>query len=47
MLHEHVRVERATAALRPDPGTTVDERRAALRERAQRFVAAVLDRGEG
>lgn len=44
---EHVRVERATAALRPDPGTTVDERRAALRERAQRFVAAVLDRGEG
>jgi hypothetical protein len=44
---EHVRVERATAALRPDPGTTVDERRAALRERAQRFVAAVLGRADG
>lgn len=39
----HVRVERASAALRPDPGTTVDERRAGLRERAQRFVASVLD----
>jgi len=39
---EHVRVERATAALRPDPGTTVAERRAGLRERAQRFVASVL-----
>ncbi len=40
---QHVRVERATAALRPDPGTTVDERRAGLRERARRFVTAVLD----
>lgn len=40
---QHVRVERATVALRPDPGTTVDERRAGLRERAQRFVASVLD----
>jgi FBP C-terminal treble-clef zinc-finger len=39
----HVRVERATAALRPDPGTTVDERRAGLRERARRFVTSVLD----
>ncbi len=39
---EHVRVERATAALRPDPGTTVAERRAGLRERARRFVDAVL-----
>ncbi len=41
---QHVRVERATAALRPDPGTTVDERRAGLRERAQRFVGTVLGR---
>lgn len=40
---EHVRVERATAALRPDPGTTVDERRAGLRGRARRFLASVLE----
>ncbi|ANY10093.1 FBP domain-containing protein [Pseudonocardia sp. HH130630-07] len=39
---EHVRVEKATAALKPTPGTTVDERRAGLRERATEFVAAVL-----
>ena len=38
----HVRVEQATAALRPDPGTTVAERRSGLRERVQRFVAPVL-----
>ncbi len=38
---EHVRVETATAALKPTPGTTVDERRAGLRERAVEFVAAV------
>ncbi len=38
---EHVRVEAATAALRPTPGTTVDERRAGLRERAAEFVSAV------
>nr|WP_222131521.1 FBP domain-containing protein [Pseudonocardia sp. C8] len=38
---EHVRVETATAALRPAPGTTVDERRAGLRERAAEFLAAV------
>ncbi|MFC4945897.1 FBP domain-containing protein [Pseudonocardia sp. GCM10023141] len=40
---EHVRVEKATAALRPTPGTTVDERRSGLRERAQEFARAVLD----
>ena len=40
---QHVRVERATATLRPTPGTTVDERRAGLRERAAEFVRAVLD----
>lgn len=39
---QHVRVEKATAALRPTPGTTVDERRAGLRERARQFVDAVL-----
>jgi hypothetical protein len=39
---QHVRVERATAALRPTPGTDVEERRAGLRERAQEFVRAVL-----
>jgi hypothetical protein len=39
---QHVRVERATAALRPTPGTDVEERRAGLRERAQQFVQAVL-----
>lgn len=38
---QHVRVETATAALRPAPGTTVDERRAGLRERAAEFAAAV------
>jgi hypothetical protein len=38
----HIRVERATSALRPDPGTTLDDRRTGLRERAQRFVASVL-----
>ncbi|MFP5019874.1 FBP domain-containing protein [Pseudonocardia phyllosphaerae] len=38
---EHVRVEKATAALKPAPGMTVDERRAGLRERAAEFVAAV------
>jgi hypothetical protein len=41
----HVRVERATAALRPTPGTTVEERRAGLRERAGEFVRAVLGAG--
>lgn len=40
---QHVRVEKATAALRPTPGTSVEERRAGLRERAQEFVRAVLD----
>lgn len=44
---QHVRVERAGAGLRPDPGTTVDERRAGLRERAQQFVGTVLDRPAG
>lgn len=39
---QHVRVEKATAALRPTPGTGVEERRAGLRERAQEFVRAVL-----
>ena len=38
----HIRVEKATAALRPTPGTDVEERRAGLRERAQEFVRAVL-----
>ncbi|MEQ3550624.1 FBP domain-containing protein [Pseudonocardia nematodicida] len=38
---QHVRVETATAALKPTPGTTVDERRAGLRERAVEFVGAV------
>jgi FBP C-terminal treble-clef zinc-finger len=38
----HVRVEKATAALRPTPGTDVEERRAGLRERAQEFVRTVL-----
>ena len=38
----HVRVEKATAALRPAPGLSVDERRAGLRERASAFVAEVL-----
>ncbi|MFG1634445.1 FBP domain-containing protein [Pseudonocardia alni] len=42
---EHVRVETATAALKPAPGTTVDERRAGLRERAAEFVAAVTAEG--
>ncbi|GAA2890134.1 FBP domain-containing protein [Pseudonocardia halophobica] len=37
----HVRVEKATAALRPAPGLTVDERRAGLRERASAFVEEV------
>lgn len=44
---QHIRVERAGAALRPDPGTTVDERRAGLRERAGQFVGTVLDRTAG
>lgn len=39
---QHVRVEKATAALRPTPGTDVEERRAGLRERALEFAAAVL-----
>ncbi|MBW0114684.1 FBP domain-containing protein [Pseudonocardia abyssalis] len=39
---QHVRVEKATAALRPTPGTSVEERREGLRERARRFVDAVL-----
>jgi hypothetical protein len=39
----HVRVEKATAALRPTPGTDVEERRAGLRKRAREFVRAVLD----
>ncbi|MCW0215443.1 MAG: FBP domain-containing protein [Pseudonocardia sp.] len=39
---QHVRVEKATAALRPTPGTTVEERRAGLRERARDFAKAVL-----
>lgn len=39
---EHVRVERATAALRPAPGLSVDERRAGLRDRAAAFAAEVL-----
>ncbi|MFR9803120.1 FBP domain-containing protein [Pseudonocardia sp. RS010] len=38
----HVRVEKATAALRPAPGLTVDERRAGLRERAAAFVGEVV-----
>ncbi|SFN90481.1 FBP C-terminal treble-clef zinc-finger [Pseudonocardia ammonioxydans] len=38
---EHVRQEHATAALRPTPGTTVDERRTGLQERAAEFVATV------
>lgn len=38
----HVRVEKATAALRPTPGTDVEQRRAGLRERAQEFAKAVL-----
>jgi hypothetical protein len=38
----HVRVEKATAALRPAPGLTVDERRAGLRERAAAFVEDVV-----
>ncbi|ALE72242.1 hypothetical protein AD006_09770 [Pseudonocardia sp. EC080610-09] len=42
---EHVRVETATAVLKPTPGTTVDERRAGLRERAVEFVAAVTAEG--
>lgn len=37
----HVRVEHPTAALRPAPGTTTDERRIGLRERAVEFVGAV------
>jgi hypothetical protein len=40
---QHVRVEKASAALRPTPGTTVEERRAGLRERAGDFVRSVLD----
>lgn len=40
---QHVRVEKATAALRPEPGLTVDERRAGLRTRALEFVRSVLD----
>jgi treble-clef zinc-finger protein len=40
---QHIRVEKATVALRPTPGTSVEERRAGLRERAQEFVRAVLD----
>jgi hypothetical protein len=39
---EHVRVEKATAALKPTPGTDVEQRRAGLRERAREFVDAVL-----
>ncbi|GAA4545875.1 FBP domain-containing protein [Pseudonocardia xishanensis] len=39
---DHVRVEKATAALRPAPGLSVDERRAGLRERAAAFAAEVL-----
>jgi hypothetical protein len=38
----HVRVVKATAALRPTPGTDVEQRRAGLRERAQEFAKAVL-----
>ncbi|WP_432493961.1 FBP domain-containing protein [Kineococcus gypseus] len=37
-----VEVQRATAALRPDPGRTVEERRADLARRAGAFVDAVL-----
>ncbi|MDN5917083.1 MAG: FBP domain-containing protein [Pseudonocardia sp.] len=37
----HVRVEKATVALRPVPGTDVAQRRAGLRERALAFVATV------
>ncbi|WP_018331456.1 FBP domain-containing protein [Actinomycetospora chiangmaiensis] len=40
----HVRVDRPTAALRPDPGLTVDERRRGLRERAREFLDALGDR---
>jgi hypothetical protein len=40
---KHVRVEKATAALRPTPGTDVEERRAGLLKRAREFVRAVLD----
>ncbi len=40
---EHVRIEKATATLRPAPGLTVDERRAGLRIRAQAFAAEVVD----
>jgi hypothetical protein len=39
----HVRIEKATAALRPTPGTDVEQRRAGLRERAREFVRSVLD----
>ena len=39
----YVRVERATAALRPDPGIGVDERRAGLRARVAAFAETVLD----
>ncbi|WP_432571880.1 FBP domain-containing protein [Kineococcus sp. SYSU DK005] len=37
-----VEVERGTHALRPDPGRSVEERRAALAGRAAAFVASVL-----
>jgi hypothetical protein len=39
----YVRVEKATAALRPDPGLGVDERRAGLRARVAAFAGTVLD----
>ncbi|GAA1863942.1 FBP domain-containing protein [Pseudonocardia ailaonensis] len=38
----HVRVGKATAALRPAPGLSVEERRAGLRERAAAFVGDVV-----
>ncbi|MCF7548411.1 FBP domain-containing protein [Pseudonocardia sp. WMMC193] len=37
----HITVQKATAALRPAPGLSVEERRAGLRERAAAFAAQV------
>jgi hypothetical protein len=39
---QHIRVEKPTAALRPTPGTNIEQRRTGLRERAEEFATAVL-----